>query len=72
MIGAFFRFLLIGVLGLVGIGVALMVLGIAMGLATLAIKVGVVVGIGYLVVRLLRPKSRSAQISESDRKWLES
>jgi Na+-transporting methylmalonyl-CoA/oxaloacetate decarboxylase gamma subunit len=71
MIGAFFRFLLIGVLALVGIGVALAVLGIAVGLATLALKVGVVVGIGYLVVRMFKPRPKN-QISEADRKWLES
>ena len=70
MIGSFFRFLLIGVLAIVGVGVALAVLGIAVSLAMLALKVAAVVGIGYLVVKWLGPKPR--QITESDRKWLES
>ena len=73
MIGKFFKYVMIGVIGLIAIGVGLWAIGIAIGLAVLAIKIGVVVAIGYGVVRLLGGgKKKSPQISESDRKWLES
>ncbi len=69
-----FKYLVIGVAACVAIGLGLTLLGLAFGLLTLAIKVGVVVLLGYGVVRLLGggKKKDSAQISESDRKWLES
>jgi hypothetical protein len=69
-----FKFLVIGVAAIVAIGLGLTVLGLAFGLLTLAIKVGVVVLIGYGVVRLLGfGKNKNApQISDADRKWLES
>jgi len=73
MIGKFFKYVMIGIIGLIAIGVGLWAIGIAIGLAVLAIKIGVVVAIGYGVVRLLGGgKKKSPQISESDRKWLES
>ncbi|MGQ0560441.1 MAG: hypothetical protein ACT443_01050 [Gemmatimonadota bacterium] len=73
MIGKIFKFLVIGVLALVGIGVALSLLGLAFGLAMLALKVGIVVAIGYGVVRLLGGgRKKQPEISEADRKWLES
>lgn len=73
MIGKFFRFLVIGIAGLVAISLGLWAVGLAIGLAVLAIKVGVVVLIGYGVVKLLGGgKKKAAEISEADRKWLES
>ena len=68
-----FKFLVLGIAALIAIGVGLTLLGIAVGLATLAIKVGVVVLIGYGVARLLGfGGKKSAQLSDADRKWLES
>lgn len=70
----FFKYLIIGIAAIIGIGIGLSVLGLAFGLAMLAIKIGVVVLIGYGVVHLLtgRKKRETPQISEADRKWLES
>ena len=68
-----FKYLVIGIAACIAIGLGLAALGLAIGLATLAIKVGVVVLIGYGVVRLLGfGKSKTPQISDADRKWLES
>lgn len=68
-----FKYLIMGIAAIVAIGLGLAVLGLAFGLLTLAIKVGVVVLIGYGVVRLLGfGKSKTPQISDADRKWLES
>ena len=69
-----FKYLVMGIAACIAIGLGLAVLGLAVGLATLAIKIGVVVLIGYGVVRLLGggKKKDAARISEADRKWLES
>lgn len=73
MIGKFFKYVMIGIAGLIAIGLGLWAVGIAIGLAVLAIKIGVVVAIGYGVVRLLGGgKKKEPQISDADRKWLES
>lgn len=64
-------FLLVGLVALVVVGVALSVIGAALGLAAfLLFKVAPILLIGYIVVRLLKPKRK--QLSEADRKWLES
>ncbi len=69
----FFKYLVLGIAALIAISLGLTLLGFAFGLAVLAIKIGVVVLIGYGVVRLVRGGPKSApQISEADRKWLES
>jgi Na+-transporting methylmalonyl-CoA/oxaloacetate decarboxylase gamma subunit len=69
----FFKFLVIGFLGLIGLGLAFTVLGIAVGLAMLAVKIGVIAAIGYGVYRLLGGgKPKPPEISAEDRKWLES
>ncbi|HEY0670809.1 MAG TPA: hypothetical protein VGD27_01020 [Longimicrobiales bacterium] len=69
-----FKYLVLGIAGLIAIGIGMAVLGLAVGLATIAIKIGVVVLVGYGVVRLLGggKKKSGPQISEADRKWLES
>ena len=70
----FFKYLVMGIVGLIAVALGFAVLGLAFGLAMLAIKIGVVVLIGYGVVRLfggLKPK-HEPQLSEADRKWLES
>jgi hypothetical protein len=70
----FFKYLVIGIAACIAIGIGLSVLGLVFGLAALALKIGVVVMIGYGVVYLLkgRKKHDSPQISDADRKWLES
>ena len=70
----FFKYLILGIAGLIGISIGFAVLGLAVGLAVLAIKVGVVVLIGYGVVKLVGglKSSDEPQISEADRKWLNS
>lgn len=73
MIGKLFKFLVIGIVAIVGISLGLWAIGLAIGLAMLAIKVGVVVLIGYGVVKLVGGnKKKEPQISAEDRKWLES
>ena len=71
MIVNFFKFIVVGVLALIGIGVAFTLIGFAI---SLAIKVGILAAIGYGVYRLLGGggKSSAPEISEADRKWLES
>ena len=70
----FFKYLILGMAALVGIGVGLAILGIALSLAVVALKIGVVVLVGYGVVKLfsLGKTSTEPQLSEADRKWLES
>ena len=74
MISKLFKFLVIGIVGIVAISLGLWAVGIAIGLAVLAVKIGVVVAIGYGVVRLVGggKKQKEPQISAEDRKWLES
>jgi hypothetical protein len=70
----FFKFVLIGIAACIAIGIGFAVLGLAFGLAMFAIKIGVVALIGYGVVKLIKGAGRKSepQLSEADRKWLES
>jgi hypothetical protein len=73
MISSFLRFLVIGFLAIVVLGVAMSVIGLAVGLASfLLFKVAPVVLIGYLAVRFLSPRRKRDELSEADRKWLQS
>ena len=75
MIGKILKFFIMGIAGLIAIGLGLAALGLAFGLAVLAIKIGVVVAIGYGVVKLVgggKKKPAEPQISEADRRWLDS
>jgi hypothetical protein len=73
MISSILRFILIGFLAIVVLGVGMTVVGMALGLASLLLfKVAPLVLIGYVAVRLLGGKKNKQQISEADRKWLES
>jgi hypothetical protein len=69
MISSLLRLLILGLVGLVVLGVGMTVLGIAVGLAALLLKLAIPVAIGYVVIKMLSPKRK--QISEEDRKWLE-
>jgi uncharacterized membrane protein required for colicin V production len=68
MVASFFKYLVIGVAALLALKIALGVLGFAFGLAMVAVPFAV---IGFVVYKIFGPK-QSKQISEADRKWLES
>lgn len=71
MISSILTFLVVGFLAIVVLGVTLSVVGLAVGLASfLLFKVAPLVLIGYVAVKLFGPKKK--QISDSDRKWLDS
>jgi hypothetical protein len=70
MIGKIFKFLAIGVLALIGIGVAFTLIGIAIALA---IKVAVIGLVGFGIYKLVGGgKPKPPEISAEDRKWLNS
>lgn len=75
MVSSLLTFFVVGLLSLVAIGVVLAIVGAVFGLALglagfLLFKVAPVVLIGYLVLRLLKP--RRTRLSAADREWLES
>ena len=75
MLGSILRFFLLGLVGIIALGVLLGVLGIVAGLAILALKVGVVVAIGYGAVKLFQAvtgKKPPKELSAADKKWLDS
>jgi hypothetical protein len=76
MISAVLTFLVMGVIAIAVAGVVLAVVGAALGLALgigffLLFKVLPLMIVGYVVMRIIAPKS-TKQLSEADRKWLES
>ena len=71
MISSILRLLIMGLVGLVVLGVGLTVLGIAVGVATLLLKLAIPVAIGYFVIKMIAPGGKK-KLSEEDRKWLES
>ncbi len=77
MISAILTFLVMGVIAIAVAGVVLAVVGAALGLAIgigffLLFKVLPLLLVGYVVMKLIAPKSSKPQLSEADRKWLES
>ena len=71
MLSSLLTFIVIGFLAIVVLGVAVSVIGGVIGIISLLLfKVAPLVLIGYLAVKLLRPKQK--QLSDEDRKWLES
>lgn len=75
MISSILTYLIVGLIAVVGISIALAVLGAAFGLALglakfLLFTVGPILLIGYVVTRLLAPRSR--RLSRAERDWLES
>jgi hypothetical protein len=76
MIAAVLTFLVMGVIAIAVAGVVLAVVGAALGLAIgigffLLFKVLPLMLVGYVVMRLIAPK-QTKQLSDADRKWLES
>jgi hypothetical protein len=75
MLSSLLTFLIVGILAVLGVSIALAVVGALFGLAIGLVKfllftVGPILLIGYVVVRLLAPRSR--RLSQADRDWLES
>ena len=69
MIGSFFEYLVIGVVAIIALRLAI---GLAFGLLTIAAVVVPVALVGYVIYRVAGGKKKEPQISEADRKWLES
>lgn len=75
MISSILSYLIIGLVVLVGITLGLAVLGVVFGLALglakfLLFTVGPILLVGYVVMRLLAPRSK--RLSRAEREWLES
>lgn len=75
MLTSLLTFLVVGLVAIIGLGIILSIIGAIFGLAFgvagfLLFKVAPVVLVGYVVMRFLAPKSK--QLSEADRRWLES
>jgi hypothetical protein len=75
VLSSLLTFLIVGILAVLGVSIALAVVGALFGLAIGVVKfllftVGPILLIGYVVVRLLAPRSR--RLSKADRDWLES
>jgi hypothetical protein len=75
MISAILTFIVMGVIAIAVAGVVLAVVGAAIGMAVglgffLLFKVLPLMLVGYVVMRLIAPKTK--RLSEADRKWLES
>jgi uncharacterized membrane protein len=67
MISTLLTLFIIGIVALVVLSVVGAILGFAVGLL---FKIVPILIVGYIVVRLLRPRPK--QLSAEDRKWLES
>lgn len=75
MISSILSYLVIGLIVIVGITLGLAVLGAVFGLALglakfLLFTVGPVLLVGYVVMRVLAPRSK--RLSKAEREWLES
>lgn len=75
MISSILSYLIIGLIVLVGVTLGLAVLGAVFGLALglakfLLFTVGPILLVGYVVMRLLAPRSK--RLSRAEREWLES
>lgn len=72
MLGSLLTFLFVGLVVLVLAGVALSVIGMALGLATfLLFKVAPILLVGWVAVKIFEKTRHRDAISEADRKWLE-
>ncbi len=74
MLSAIIKFFLIGLLAIVGVGVAFALFGLAFAAVALLVKVAVIAAIGYGAYHVFRAITgkRPKEISAEDRKWLES
>lgn len=75
MLSSLLTFFIVGLVAIVGLAIALAVVGAVFGLAIGLVKfllftVAPIALIGYVVLRLFAPRSR--RLSRADREWLES
>lgn len=72
--GTLFKLLMAGIIGIIALSVVFALVGLAVGLAVLAIKIAIPVLIGvWIFKKIAGPKKPAVpEISEADRKWLES
>ena len=69
MIASFFKYLVIGIAAIFALKIAIGILGFAFGLLIVAVPLALV---GFVAYKLLGGGKSSRQISDADRKWLES
>lgn len=69
MIATIFKYLVIGIAALLALKLAF---AIATGLLGIAIAAAPLVLLGWVVYKIASPKRHDRQLSEADRKWLES
>lgn len=71
MISKIFKIIVVGFLAIIGIGVAFSLIGFAIALA---VKIGVLALIGFGIYKVVGggKTPKEPQISDADRKWLES
>jgi ABC-type polysaccharide/polyol phosphate export permease len=77
MLGKLLTFFAIGLLSLIGIGIALAVIGVAFSIALgvgtfLLFKVAPIVFIGWIVLKFLDRRKPRNSLTDADREWLES
>lgn len=75
MISTILTYLLVGLIVVVGVSLALAVIGTVFGLALglakfLLFTVGPILLVGYVVTRLLAPRNK--RLSKAEREWLDS
>ena len=72
MLGSLLTFFLVGLVTLIVAGVALSVVGMALGLASfLLFKVAPFLLVGWVVVKLIEKTRGGDKLSDADRKWLD-
>jgi cell division protein FtsW (lipid II flippase) len=76
MIGSLLTFFAVGLITLIVAGVVLSIIGtlfsIGLGLAAfLLLKVGPILLVGWVVLKLLDRRRRRGYLSDADRRWLE-
>lgn len=69
MISSVLTYLVVGFIAIVVLGLTLSAVGVAIGLL---FKVLPLILIGYVAVKFFGPKKRHKEISDEDRRWLES
>lgn len=72
--GTFFKIIMAGIIGIIAISIVLTLVGLAVGLAVLAIKIAIPVLVGVWIFKKIKGPGKPAvpEISDADRKWLES
>lgn len=77
MLSTLLTFFFVGLVTLVVAGVALAILGVvvsvALGIAGfLLFKVAPILLVGYVILRLITRRRRAQELTDADRRWLES